>query len=74
MNIEPSIVEEPSPTNDAVSPNAMVSQRHRKSSSTGGGRAWSEEEVRVITQVIANYADQPLGGIPHRDSHAQNAL
>ena len=55
---------------------APVMHRHRKTVSTGGGRAWSDAEVRIYENKISvpAFIDKHTGSISHRDARAQDAI
>jgi hypothetical protein len=48
--------------------------RHRKAASTGGGRAWTEDEVSKDVRLISQDTDKVKGVVPSANPQQQNAL
>lgn len=70
-------MEDVSPTSKSQDFESPSTKEHRKSISTGGGRAWSQEEVRgqldPLTQNLSSLTRR-AGELPDRNPHAQDAL
>ena len=64
---------------DAVDRHDFGVQKNRKYPSTGGGRAWTEDEVSACSRVRCLPGSRLtvvviLGGLPSSDSSAEDAL
>jgi hypothetical protein len=62
---------------DAMDRHEYGVQKNRKQASTGGGRAWSEEEVSTTPFRIScldNQLTTLLGSLPSTDSSPENAI
>lgn len=74
----PSVTTQGLPLPTQVNTLDLVPIRHRKSRSTGGGRAWSDEEVTgTIQQILVKLrisSNTSTGNISARGTPAQNAL
>jgi len=61
---------------DAVNRRDYGVQKNRKPASTGGGRAWSEDEVRICSYHLYSKLRWhfPLGGLSPPNPASENAL
>ncbi len=65
-----------SPVDDALARHEYGVQKNKKQASTGGGRAWSEDEVcsGVSAGIMAYRTDTFVGSLPSPDSTPENAI
>lgn len=74
MNTSVHVAQNPYTSVDAINRHDFGIQKNRKPASTGGGRAWSEDEVGYHVWFAKNKLMASIGSLPSANSSTKDAL
>jgi len=74
MNTSAHMAQNPYTSVDAINRHDFGVQKNRKPASTGGGRAWSEDEVWQNPRLSINRLTNYVGSISSSNPSSKNAI